>query len=463
MLHILFLLTLSQSQQIVHTQIFGNSYDLGYYYVDLWVGTPPSKQTVIIDTGSSLTAFPCIDCTDCGKHLDSYFNYMNSSSSKVLRCKDKYAHCGSCESSEDLCRYSVHYAEGSSISGYLVQDSVIFGDDLNHTHNVSLVFGCHRRETHLFRTQLADGIMGLGTKGQALTIVDAMFKEHEITNDVFTICFADNGGFMTVGGYNSSFHLSDVAWVNMVTSPFYGIRANGLVVNGVNTGLIKEDFTSAYSTGTIVDSGTTFTYLCYAVYRMLYDKFDEYCKLPNKCIGEKVRVAGEPHGCYVYDNTTEGGLEAFFSTFPLFEFRVDDELIKWKPERYLFAWPESPNTFCVGAYNNGGSGNVLGGTFMRGKDVVFDRGNAKMGFAQSDCGVSWNESFGQARFLNVAPKVSQVSLMIFWKTGVLCFAIALIMICALLVGKKIDFTGKKQTELEEIEEEDKSISRVYVV
>lgn len=42
-----------------HTTKLLGSFDLGYYYTNLFVGTPPQKQTVIVDTGSSLTAFPC--------------------------------------------------------------------------------------------------------------------------------------------------------------------------------------------------------------------------------------------------------------------------------------------------------------------------------------------------------------------------------------------------------------------
>ena len=32
---------------------------LGYYYATLFFGFPPQKQTVIVDTGSSITAIPC--------------------------------------------------------------------------------------------------------------------------------------------------------------------------------------------------------------------------------------------------------------------------------------------------------------------------------------------------------------------------------------------------------------------
>ena len=52
-------------------RLFGSASDLGYYYVEIQVGTPPSRQTVIVDTGSHLTAFPCIHCPSCGNTLTS--------------------------------------------------------------------------------------------------------------------------------------------------------------------------------------------------------------------------------------------------------------------------------------------------------------------------------------------------------------------------------------------------------
>jgi hypothetical protein len=47
------------------TLLYG-SLHLGYYYANIWLGTPPQKADVILDTGSSVTAIPCTGCTDCG-------------------------------------------------------------------------------------------------------------------------------------------------------------------------------------------------------------------------------------------------------------------------------------------------------------------------------------------------------------------------------------------------------------
>lgn len=40
----------------------------GIHYSFIWVGNPPQRVSVIMDTGSHHTAFPCVGCK-CGKHV----------------------------------------------------------------------------------------------------------------------------------------------------------------------------------------------------------------------------------------------------------------------------------------------------------------------------------------------------------------------------------------------------------
>lgn len=67
-------------------QIFGNSSSLNYYYLNLFLGNPPKKQSLIIDTGSHLTSVPCEQlCESCGKHLNSYFSISGKKFFKSYR------------------------------------------------------------------------------------------------------------------------------------------------------------------------------------------------------------------------------------------------------------------------------------------------------------------------------------------------------------------------------------------
>lgn len=40
-----------------------------YFYATIYIGTPPRKFAVIVDTGSTITYVPCSSCGgSCGKH-----------------------------------------------------------------------------------------------------------------------------------------------------------------------------------------------------------------------------------------------------------------------------------------------------------------------------------------------------------------------------------------------------------
>lgn len=112
----------------------------GTHFVYIYVGTPPQRQSVIVDTGSHFTAFPCTGCSQCGQHTDPYFDVRNSSSATVPNCKGQ-------------CVISQSYSEGSSWRAYKVIDKVYIGGVMRalvtsaSTYSVDFTFGCQTFET----------------------------------------------------------------------------------------------------------------------------------------------------------------------------------------------------------------------------------------------------------------------------------------------------------------------------
>ena len=85
----------------------------GTHYATVWVGSPsPQRKSVIVDTGSHYTAFPCKGCQNCGEehHTDNNYDPDVSDTFRVVQC----GHCSSsarCEGGR--CAFSQSYTEGS--------------------------------------------------------------------------------------------------------------------------------------------------------------------------------------------------------------------------------------------------------------------------------------------------------------------------------------------------------------
>ena len=126
-------------------------------------GHPPRRFQLIVDTGSTLTYVPCVDCgAACGAHTGADpFDPDASTTCAPVRCNTADCHTGGCDASTgaDACAYARNYAERSSVRGRLMKDVIHLG---GHLGDVEIVFGCTTRESGSIHEQEADGLMGLG-------------------------------------------------------------------------------------------------------------------------------------------------------------------------------------------------------------------------------------------------------------------------------------------------------------
>ena len=105
----------------------------GTHYATIWVGTPPQRKSVIVDTGSHFTAFPCKGCLGCGEehHTDTYFDPDASSTFRPLTCKATRNGPKQCQGSTDCvggkCILSQTYTEGSSWEAFQAVDKLFVG------------------------------------------------------------------------------------------------------------------------------------------------------------------------------------------------------------------------------------------------------------------------------------------------------------------------------------------------
>ena len=420
----------------------------GTHYVDLWVGSPnPQRQTVIVDTGSGVTAFPCEECTGCGEsyHTDGYFAHSQSTTFRELTCDECFRGYCTSMSGTKKCRISMSYAEGSSWTAYESLDlcyaggphdeglmitgaMVATGPDVDHIDPVEasqfafeLAFGCQISITGLFITQLADGIMGMENDKTAFW--KQMHSKNAIPNEEFSLCFSrqdytskdgTRAGAMTLGGVDPRLHnVSPMVFANNPHggSGFFGVHIKAVYLReggGLSAQTTLDDMTSRMhkldvsesvlnSGKVIVDSGTTDTYFTSQIAFTFKKTWKEITGKDYSHTGvqlTKEELEALPTIIIVLEGWTgspvgdepdgDPNFIAGWAGEALSPSSPKDVVLAIPATHYMEFDPDKDH-YVARFYTEEGSGSVIGANAMMGHDVYFDIPRRRVGFAESDC------------------------------------------------------------------------------
>jgi len=523
----------------------------GTHYVDLYVGTPPQRQTLIIDTGSDITAFPCEECrSNCGDgyHTDGAFQQSRSATFKKVICEN--CELGKCSilpphSGEYGCKVGISYAEGSSWNAFEATDAVYIGglhdeplqlrqrrrleqnneeqkdekkdegdkgeeeeeenneeqkdeekdegdaddntlatdkdkeasdekviDTTHIAHNTAdleavfkaaaleleeeykqshnkdandytfeLSFGCQYKITGLFKTQLADGIMGMENSENSFWM--QMYNANMIQNKMFSLCFSNSNeqiskdgtvaGTVSLGGSDTRLHQTPMVYAeNDTSNGWYTVYVKGIYLQlkknkdvddgkEVKVAEIKQNYSEIYDTvkldldipklnsrGIILDSGTTHTYLPWFVNKLFSDAFEKIYGATFDQMSKNITQLifdiqeGDSDDEFDIDEELPTIVIQFRGATNVTEYDIDDEhqwglaghlddtspydtILEIPPTQYL-TFSKYKHTIVPKVHLDDTEGfGVIGANSMVGYDVLFDMDNNRVGFAKSDC------------------------------------------------------------------------------
>jgi len=380
------------------------------HHVNVYVGSPPQRRLVIVDTGSRYLAFPCKPCRSCGiKHFSKeYFDPEYSTTDLNNQCYDGHGHglghineCvfhqeshgNNCEN--DKCTFSQHFQEGSALQGFEVEDIVWLGTDnveqsikCHMQTAVPLSFGCESHETGIVASQYADGIMGLISYQQE-NIVDVMYKSGVISNHAFSLCFTKDGGVFSLGGTSLvKHHMEPMQMEPLISSLYYTVSVKafhvGVIEIGMETpGLVANAFN--IRKGTIIDSGTTDTYLPLSLKNEFEKAWTDLSNGGNKRHSNKIQSFTFEQ-FQLLPNVTivlSGGYRWVIEPHAYM-----DEIT---PKRDTGDFVDTRNgwsgvaRFVNRLYIDEQGGAVMGSNAMVGHDVLFDIKHRTVGIAKANC------------------------------------------------------------------------------
>ncbi|KAK7309997.1 hypothetical protein RJT34_07177 [Clitoria ternatea] len=274
----------------------------GQYFANLRIGSPPQRLLLVADTGSDLVWVKCSACKNCSNHRPgSAFLARHSRTFSSHHCYDPQCKLvphpnlpRTCNHTRihSPCRYQYSYADGSTTTGFFSKETTTFNTSSGKETKIkNLAFGCGFRISGPSVTGAsfngAEGVMGLG-RGP-ISFTSQLGRKF---GNRFSYCLLDYTispppkSYLTIGGYSDDAVLNKFSYTPLVTNPlspsFYYISIESVSVDGVKLPISSSVWSidGSGNGGTIVDSGTTLTFLAEPAYRQVLAAFRRRVKLP---------------------------------------------------------------------------------------------------------------------------------------------------------------------------------------
>lgn len=343
----------------------------GEYFVRIGVGSPPSSQYVVIDSGSDIIWVQCQPCKQCYRQSDPVFNPTQSASflgvscdsSVCTRLENKGCHSGHCG-------YEVDYSDGSYTEGTLAFETLIVGG----TTIKNVAIGCGHRNKGMFVG--AAGLLGLG--GGSMSFVGQLGGQ---TGGAFSYCLVSRGAASNTGSLVFGREAVPVgaAWINLIRNPrapsFYYVGLTGLGVGGLRVPLpdLVFGFDESGDGGVVMDTGTAVTRLPTAAYEAFRDSFI-------------TQTASLPRAPAVSIFDTCYNLGGFVSVrVPTVSFYFSDGPILTLPARNFLIPVDEKGTFCFAFAPSPSGLSIIGNIQQEGIQISIDGGNGFVGFGPNVC------------------------------------------------------------------------------
>ncbi|CAN6466008.1 unnamed protein product [Victoria cruziana] len=347
----------------------GNDFGwLHYAWVD--IGTPNVSFLVALDTGSDLFWVPC-DCVECAPFAGQNYSL-----------------------DRDLNMYEPEESAttGTSTSGVLVQDKLHLAVSNNLSSKTpieaSIVIGCGKKQTGEYLNGVApNGVMGLGFGDIS---VPSSLAKAGLVRDSFSLCFQEDGSGRIVFG--------DQGVANQGATPFVSTRGKyPTYIVEVESVCIGKTCLEQTSFQTLVDSGSSFTFIPADVYKRVVLEFDA------RINASKVVYEGFPwEYCY------RGRLQRLPDFLKLTVEFANGSFAVQNPLLDLHATEDDSGVFCLTVQPTTDAMGVIGQNWMTGYRMVFDRENLKLGWSPSNC-QELNETKANGKPENPLPTDQQQS------------------------------------------------------
>ncbi|KAJ3670368.1 hypothetical protein LUZ60_010692 [Juncus effusus] len=342
--------------------------------MEVSIGTPPTRVSAILDTGSDLIWTQCNPCTECFSQPTPIFTPSNSTTFSKLPCKCALCNSLTKSSCSPDCNYEYSYGDGSSTKGFMGFETLSFGSD-NSVKFPHIGFGCGT--TNIGATDNSSGIIGMGRGPLSLVaqlnVTKFSYCFNTIHNKSMSVLLLGSWA-NTTGKYCKSTPFVK----NPTSSPmssFYYLSLQGITIGETLLSIPPSVFqiSTDGGGGLIIDSGTTVTALEERAFIIVARKFMSLINLPQ--------ASGAKLGLSLCFTLPEKGIKAVDIPKMVFHFEGAD--MDLPIENYMVE--DTVNKLlCLGIVSTRGI-SIFGNMQQQNMHIVYDLQNGFLSFEPAVC------------------------------------------------------------------------------
>ncbi|GKV43902.1 hypothetical protein SLEP1_g51143 [Rubroshorea leprosula] len=378
--------------------VSGAAYGSGQYFVELRLGSPPQSLLLVADTGSDLLWVTCSACRHNCSFLHpsgSTFLARHSSSFSPQHCFDStcdlvpHPDPNPCNRTRlhSPCRYEYEYSDGSQTSGFFSKETTTLKTSSGREAKLeNLSFGCGFRISGPSLSGASfngsHGVMGLGQG--SISFASQLGRRY---GNKFSYCLMDYTlsppptSYLMIGGNQLAVSKTPkISFTPLLINPrsptFYYIGIKSVSVNNVKLQIDPSVWSldEMGNGGTVIDSGTTLTFLPEPAYRQILWEMKRRVKLPSPT---------EPTPDFDLCLNVSGNA---MPQLPRLSFKLSgDSVFAPPPRNYFIETEEGVTCLAIQPISTGTGFSVIGNLMQEGFLFEFNRDKSRLGFSRHGC------------------------------------------------------------------------------
>lgn len=361
--------------------VSGSTLGSGQYFVDFFLGTPPQKFSLIVDSGSDLLWVQCAPCRQCYAQDSPLYAPANSSTFSPVPCLS--SQCLLIPATEGFpcdfrypgaCAYEYRYADTSSTKGVFAYESAT----VDGIRIDEVAFGCGSDNQGSFAA--AGGVLGLGQGPLSFGSQVGYAYGNKFAYCLVNYLDPTSVSSSLIFGDELISTIHDLQFTPMVSNPrsptLYYVGIQKVKVGEEELSIPQSEWSIDFlgNGGSIFDSGTTVTYWVPAAYRLVLAAFENAVHYPRATSVQGLDLCVDVSGV---DK----------ASFPSFAIELEGGAVFQPPPENYFV-DVAPNVQCLamaGLSSFDGGFNTIGNLLQQNFLVQYDREKSRIGFAPAKC------------------------------------------------------------------------------